>query len=262
MSKSLKDLNIYPPKKANAMKDYDIDPRLPNIKGGIQAIISARPHSGKSTIILNLFGRKAFFLGFFDRMAFCGASVEYDDTLKPLIKHFGNCFDNCSDATISKIINFQTEQEDETRENMCLILDDCLSMDGFSKRDSEISRLSARYRHILKGKDKVGALIFSNQRIYGSIPLNIRASANVWIIGRMNFSQLDQFIKEFESLFGGEDALRDLIAYCLEDEHSFFCGYLDGDNYPENLGKPVAYKNFNEKIFPSEKYPRLNTFVE
>ena len=61
MSKSLKDLNIYPPKKANAMKDYDIDPRLPNIKGGIQAIISARPHSGKSTIILNLFGRKAFF---------------------------------------------------------------------------------------------------------------------------------------------------------------------------------------------------------
>ena len=57
MSKSLKDLQIYPPKKANSMKDFDIDPRLPLIKGGIQMIISARPHSGKSTIILNLFAQ-------------------------------------------------------------------------------------------------------------------------------------------------------------------------------------------------------------
>ena len=194
-------------------------------------------------------------------MAFIGASIEHDETLKPLLEHYGNVFDNCHDSTIQQIINYQNDQEEDERENMCLILDDCLSLAGWDKRTSKISKLSAQYRHILKGKKGSGALVFSNQRIYGSIPLNIRASANVWIIGRMNWNQLNQFIAEFSSQFGGEEALRTMIGECLEDEHGFFCGYLDGDNYPENYGRPVAYYNFNKKIFPSERFPRLNKFT-
>jgi len=252
------DLTIYPPKKQNIKHDHrEISPKLPNIKGGICAVLAGRPHSGKSTIALNYFGRKAFMYGFYDRMAFCGASVEYDTTLSPLIEKFGNVFDNCEDSTINKIINYQLDQPDDKRDNMALVLDDCLSMSGFDKRNSKVARLSAQYRHILKGSTKSGALWFLNQRIYGSIPLHIRASCNVWIIGVMNWEQLNQFIAEFKSSFGGEDALRGMIKYCLGQEHGFFCGYLDGDNQPENHGKPVAYYNFDEQIFPSEKYPRL-----
>ncbi len=264
------DLTIKLPKKGKGIVKMkrQVDKRLWDCERGCLMIICALPGSGKSTNILNLLAGENFMKMYYDTIHFIGATIEYDPTLKPLTDFYGNCHNDCSDAIINDIIHSQLEQDPEERTNCAVIIDDALSLPGFSSRkDSALSRLMGIHRHVLRGalptedndyeSNGGGLCIISTQRLWGSCPVNARTCADAIIIGRTaNEEQLHKTIKEYAGMYGGYDQLKEMFLYCFQDSsHSFICLYLAGDMDPDHEG-PVAYKDWAELIYPTPRFPK------
>ena len=274
------DLTIQPPKKGDGVVKMkrQVDKRLFNCERGCLMLLIGLPGAGKSTCILNLLAGENFMKYYYDVVHFVGATIEFDPTLKPLTDFYGNCHNDCSDIVINDIIQQQLDQDPEERTNCALIIDDALSLPSFSSRkDTALSRLMGIHRHVLRGflptednnhtSGGGGLCIISSQRIWGSTPTNARSCADAICIGRTaNEEQLHRTIKEYAGMYGGYEQLRNMFLYCFQGEdHGFICLYLASDMDPEHSG-PVAYKNWNELIFPTPRFPEqeitLDTGIE
>lgn len=270
--KNLKDLDltIHPPRKGEGVVKMKraVDKRLFNCERGCLMLLIGLPGAGKSTCILNLLAGENFLKYYYDTVHFIGATIEFDPTLKPLTDFYGNCHSDCSDQIINSIVHSQLEQDPEERTNAAIIIDDALSLPGFSsKKDTALSRLMGIHRHVLRGalptKDNNyesnggGLCIISSQRLWGSCPANARSCADAIVIGRTaNEEQLHRTIKEYAGMFGGYDQLKDMFMYCFQNtDHGFICLYLAGDMDPEHKG-PVAYNNWSELIYPTPRFPK------
>jgi len=130
------DLTIKMPRKGEGkiVMKRPVDKRLFNVERGCLMLLIGLPGAGKSTCILNLLGNSNYLRFFYDTVHFIGATIEFDPTLKPLTDFYGNCHNDCNDGVINDIIQSQLEQDEEERTNCCIVIDDALSLPGFSSK--------------------------------------------------------------------------------------------------------------------------------
>ena len=262
------DLTVLPPAKDSFKTNnkMELNKNLPNFHNGILMLLIGQPGAGKTVVILNLLGR--FLKHYYEEIHFIGGALKYDKTLKPLIDYYGNQYDSCSDRVINNIIKQRLElNDDENKGNACIVIDDLMAMSDFnSKSSSSLARLASIYRHVLAGakptkknpkiKKSGGMLLVSNQRLFSSIPRNLRACANVILLGKIaNAEEYGEIIKEYSLTFGGKDTLTAMIEMSNSGKYNFLCMYLNGI-LDENDDGPCVYLNFSQKIFPSERFPR------
>jgi len=262
-------LNILAPFKDSFKVKYkkELHKNLPDFHSGVLMLLIGQPGAGKTTIILNILGR--FLKYYFEEVHFIGAAFKYDMTLRPLIDFYGNCHESCSDTVFNNIIKSRTDQlEDENRGNCCIVVDDLMAMPDFNSRSSSaMARLASVYRHVLGGanptkdnpnvKKSGGLFLVSNQRLFSSVPRNLRACANVILIGKLaNAEEYDQVIKEYSLSFGGKSALKEMIQINNSNKYNFLCLYLNGVSNDELKGQPCCFLNFEELLYTSKRFPK------
>ena len=262
------DLLILPPAKDNFKMEYkmELNENLPDFHKGVLLLLIGQPGAGKTVVILNLLGR--FLKHYYEEIHFIGGALKYDPTLKPLIDFYGNQNDSCSDRVFNNIIKKRLEMNDDANKgNACIVVDDLMSLSDFNSRSSSaMSKLASVYRHVLGGanptkehpniKRSGGLLLVSNQRLFSSIPRNLRACANVIILGKIaNAEEMNEIISEYSLTFGGKKALEAMIQMSNDGKYNFLCLYLNGVPN-ENIEGPCIFLNFNKLIFPSARFPR------
>lgn len=249
-----KDLTLHPPKQTSqAEPEVKIDPRLFNAHNSALMLIVSPPRTGKSALILSLLGNSNFLKFYYKTIYFIGSSIKQDKTLQPLVEYYSNTYDYMDNSVIDHIIEFQNQQDLETKDNCCICIDDALSLANFSSSSSKcksLNSLAGNYRHILGSKNRGGLLMISTQKIK-SIPTNLRCCANVIILGRIsNRSEIEILIDLYADVFGGKKCFLKMLKYCwYPDKYNFICLYVDGSLEEKN---PCVYKSFKEKIFPND----------
>lgn len=161
MSKTNFDLTVLPPKKKHDnVKIRPIDPRLrcSDNKPTLMLFIGI-PRSGKTTTLLNYLGSSQFTQGLYEQMIFIGASINHDPTMEKLIEYYGrhNAYDYISDDLIDSIVQMQMEQDEDDRTNLCIVIDDALSLSGFESNRGALTKLAGNYRHITCSQAGCGA---------------------------------------------------------------------------------------------------------
>ena len=262
------DLTVLPPVKDSFKTNnkMELNQNLPDFHNGILMLLIGQPGAGKTVVILNLLGR--FLKHYYETCYFMGSAFKYDKTLLPLIDYYGNQSDSCSDRVIDNIIKERLEMnDDENKGNACIIIDDLMAMSDFnSKSSSSLARLASIYRHVLGGakptkkkpniKKSGGMLLVSNQRLFSSIPRNLRACANVILLGKVaNAEEYGEIIKEYSLTFGGKDTLSAMIEMSNSGKYNFLCMYLNGVPN-ENIEGPCIFLNFNTLLYPSARFPK------
>ncbi len=262
MDKKNFNLTLLPARKENENKSYKrkIDPRLMNVHNGCLCLIISPPRTGKSNLILNLFGNSNFLKNYYDSLYLIGATIKNDPTLRPLVEYYNNCYDYIDDNIINDISRFQMEQDPEDRTNVAVIIDDALSLPNFEKRGSALQKLAGNYRHILGGSNGGGLLIISSQKLHGSIPTSLRCCANVIILGRTsNREQIKCMVDSYGDTFGGPTQFLKILKYCWKEKYNFCCIYIDGSiEHPD----PCIYKTFSELVYPSAKFPQKKNWTD
>ena len=261
------DLTVLPPMKDSFKTNnkMELNENLPDFHGGVLMLLIGQPGAGKTVVILNLLGR--FLKHYYETCYFIGSAFRYDSTLKPLIDFYGNQSNSCSDRVIDNIIKERLLMDDDEKTNACIIIDDLMAMSDFNSRSSSsLARLASIYRHVLGGakptkkktniKKSGGMLLVSNQRLFSSIPRNLRACANVILLGKIaNAEEYGEIIKEYSLTFGGKDALSSMIQLSNSGKYNFLCMYLNGVPNP-NIEGPCVFLNFNELLYPSTRFPK------
>jgi energy-coupling factor transporter ATP-binding protein EcfA2 len=262
------DLLVLPPAKDNFKMDYkmELNENLPDFHKGILLLLIGQPGAGKTVIILNLLGR--FLKHYYEEVHFIGGAFKYDKTLSPLIDYYGNQNDSCSDTVFNNIKKKRLEMNDDPNKGNCaIIVDDLMAMPDFNARSSSsMSKLASVYRHVLGGavptkkdpdiKRSGGLLLISNQRLFSSIPRNLRACANVIILGKVaNAEEYGQIISEYSLTFGGKKALEAMIQLSNGGKYNFLCLYLNGVQNT-NIDGPCVFLNFNTLLYPSARFPK------
>lgn len=212
-------------------------PQPPALLLGIGAV-----RSGKTTLLNNLIFRtqeEGFYDAqkYFDNIVVMSNSINNDPSAR-FIKKACDVYDHYSDGMILDFINNQKNsgERDEMRFT-ALFLDDILSRN--MKRNSEISFLCTRYRHL-----NIGLLGIFTQNLK-SVDTIIRNNATDVIVHRQtNNKQLQGVIDEWSGVYGGEKQFLQLYKYATSTPYSFL--YL-------KVYEGKALKSFEEVIFEDNK---------
>tara|TARA_R110000782_G_C14490908_1_gene377302 strand:- start:77 stop:532 length:456 start_codon:yes stop_codon:yes gene_type:complete len=144
-----------------------------------------------------------------------------------------------------------------------------MSLPDFNSRSSSaMARLASIYRHVLGGakatkknpkiKKSGGLYLVSNQRLFSSVPRNLRACASTILLGKIaNAEEYNEIINEYSLTFGGKKALTQMIQLSNSGKYNFLCMYMNGVMNPEIEG-PCVFLNFNELLYPSTRFPKVN----
>lgn len=212
-------------------------PQPPALLLGIGAV-----RSGKTTLLNNLIFRtqeEGFYDAqkYFDNIVVMSNTINNDPSAR-FIKKACDVYDHYSDGMILNFINNQKNsgERDEMRFT-ALFLDDILSKN--MKRNSEISFLCTRYRHL-----NIGLLGIFTQNLK-SVDTIIRNNATDVIVHRQtNNKQLQGVIDEWSGVYGGEKQFLQLYKYATSTPYSFL--YL-------KVYEGKALKSFEEVIFEDNK---------
>ena len=208
-------------------------PQPPALLLGIGAV-----RSGKTTLLNNLIFRtqeEGFYDAqkYFDNIVVMSNTINNDPSAR-FIKKACDVHDHYSDGMITQFIQQQKDsgERDEMRFT-ALFLDDILSKN--MKRNSEISFLCTRYRHL-----NIGLLGIFTQNLK-SVDTIIRNNATDVIVHKQtNNKQLQGVIEEWSGVYGGEKQFLQLYNYATSTPYSFlYLKVYDGK----------ALKSFEEVIF-------------
>ena len=278
MNNEIKELIVKPPikdKYDNGNK-FELNKNLPDFHSSQLILLVASPGNGKSTIILNLLGAWLTKNGqsYFGEGHFIGPAFRYDPTLAPLLDFFGNQHDDCSDRVINNIVKHRLENADDAEQDNCfIVIDDLMALPNFSSRaSSSLSRLSSIYRHVLSSakpndenpnlKKSGGMLLVSNQRLFSSIPRNLRSTASCILLGRVNNKEeYGKICDEYNLMFGGKKQFTQMMQECHNEKYGFMCIYINGC-MRDDVDGPCIFKNFNELLYPSIRYPKKTYSID
>ena len=197
-------LSILPVKKHNKKPEFDLPDVFPNTAHSW--LLIAPTKSGKSNLVLNLVYseginyKRQFPEG---NIFYISPTVQLDDTLKAVMKDDDivkiTDFESLEnlDTVLSEIIKEQKETPEEERENVLIILDDCIE---YLKKSRVLANLTTKNRHYRI------SLIITTQSFRAVAPL-IRKNITCHICFRMYNTKELQAINE-EILSGFEDGLK------------------------------------------------------
>ena len=153
------------------------------------------------------------------------------------------------DHLINSIFKYRASQDEETRPNLALVVDDAPALSGF-KPGCKLDMLAANYRHILKSGDGGlgGLLLVSSQKIR-KIPSLYRACSSVVICAKLNNEkELETLIDEYSGVFSGKQRFMECYNECFkEGRYNFMVMYINGN---KKIKEPCIYKNFTEQLYP------------
>ena len=208
-------------------------PQCPSLLLGIGAV-----RSGKTTLLNNLIFRtqeEGFYDAqkYFDNIVVMSNTINNDPSAR-FIKKACDVHDHYSDGMILDFINKQKESgERDDMRFTALFLDDILSRS--MKRNSEISFLCTRYRHL-----NIGLLGIFTQNLK-SVDTIIRNNATDVIVHKQtNNKQLQGVVEEWSGVYGGEKNFLALYNYATSTPYSFL--YL-------KVYEGKALKSFEEVIY-------------
>ena len=207
-------------------------PQCPCLLLGIGAV-----RSGKTTLLNNLIFRsqaEGFYDAqiYFDTITVMSNTINNDPSAR-FIKQACNVCDHYSDGMISDfILNQKKDGERDDMSFTALFLDDILSKN--MKRNSEISFLCTRYRHL-----NIGLLGIFTQNLK-SVDTIIRNNAtDVIIFKQTNNKQLQGCAEEWSGVFGGEKNFYAIYEYATRKPYDFL--YL-------KVYEGLALRSFEEVI--------------
>jgi hypothetical protein len=180
-------LKVLPVKNSSVKKPF---PQIPNplLQPPFTLAMIAPTKSGKSTIIANLL--KNCLMGYsdnvFSEIYYISPTIKFDKTLKSIfddeeiIKITDEDDLNHLDSILGEIIKTQKQKDDDEREHILIILDDCLD---YLKKSKRLDSLPSYSRHF-----KISIILTS--QIYNALPVKLRKNVSGLTIGRI-FNQKD-----------------------------------------------------------------------
>lgn len=228
-------LSILPVKKHNKKPEFDLPDVLPS--SSFSFLITAPTRSGKSVGIVNLLYndsinlKKQFPLG---NIFYISPTVQLDDTLKAVMNDDDivkiddfESLDNL-DTILSEIIKEQKETPEDERENLLIILDDCID---HLKKSKVLANLTTKNRHYRI------SLIITTQSFRSVAPL-IRKNVTCHLFYKMYNTKEIEAINE-EILSGFEDGLK-YYKIATEKPYSFLYA---------NCRQMELYERFENKLW-------------
>jgi hypothetical protein len=212
-------------------------PQCPALLLGIGAV-----RSGKTNLLNNIIFRtkeEGFYDAqkYFDEIVFMSNTINNDPSAR-FIKKACSVIDHYSDGMIATFIESQKAYgERDEAPFTALFLDDILSKN--MKRNSEISFLCTRYRHL-----NIGLLGIFTQNLK-SVDTIIRNNAtDVIIFKQTNNKQLMGCIEEWSGVYGGEKEF--MLIYKKATEKPFDFLYL-------KVYEGKALRSFEEVLYEDRK---------
>jgi hypothetical protein len=197
-------LSILPVKKHNKKPEFDLPDVFPS--SAFSFLVTAPTRSGKSVAIVNLLYhsnlnfKKQFPPG---NIFYISPTVQLDDTLKAVMNDDDivkmddfESLDNL-DTILSEIIKEQKETQEDDRENVLIILDDCID---YLKKSKVLANLGTKNRHYRI------SLIITTQS-FRAVNQVLRKNVTCHLFYKMyNKKELDAINEEI--LSGFEDGLK------------------------------------------------------
>lgn len=200
----------------DATFDPPVQDPLPNTS--FFMILSGRPGSGKTNMLLNLLLRKSMYSRRFDKVYIVSPS---QSTMKE--NYFMSLPDEqkAHEWSVS-FLEKMLEDIHGSHQKVLLVLDDVVNQIDNSRNERSLLKLIYNRRHLTGGDGGFVSVLMTTQ-VYNRIPLRIRKAATSVI----QFKTTNR--KEIESLYSelisGID-LREfetLLKKCFRDDHSFIC---------------------------------------
>jgi len=209
-------LKILPVKGGSSKKEF---PQIPDplLQCPFTMAMVAPTKSGKSTIIANML--KNCLMGYsdnvFSEIYYISPTIAFDKTLKSIFddEEIIKITDEDDlihlDSILSELIKSQKEKDEDERENILIILDDCLD---YLKKSKKLDSLPSYSRHF-----KISIILTC--QVYNLIGVKFRKNVSGLIIGRI-FNQKD----------------------IMNIEEEIGCNFLDfKDNYEKATEEPFSF---------------------
>jgi zona occludens toxin (predicted ATPase) len=227
-------LSILPVKKHNKKPEFDLPEVFPST--AFSFLITAVTKSGKSVGIVNLLYndsinfKKQFPPG---NIFYISPTVQLDDTLKAVMKDDDivkiddfESLDNL-DTILSEIVKEQKETPEDERENVLIILDDCISY----LKSKVLANLTTKNRHYRI------SLVITTQS-FRAVNQVLRKNATCHLFYKMyNKKEIDAINEEI--LSGFEDGLK-YYKIATEKPYSFLYA---------NCRQMELYERFENKLW-------------
>ena len=180
-------MKILPVKNSSSKKEF---PQIPDplLQPPFTLCLVAPTKSGKSTIIANLL--KNCLMGYndnvFSEVYYISPTIAFDKTLKSVFEdeEIIKITDEEDlihlDSILGELINSQKQKDEEEREHILVILDDCLD---YLKKSKKLDSLPSYSRHF-----KISIILTC--QVYNLIGVKFRKNVSGLIIGRI-FNQKD-----------------------------------------------------------------------
>ena len=175
-------LKILPVKNSSSKKLFNQIPD-PLLQPPFTLAMVAPTKSGKSTIIANML--KNCLMGYndnvFSEVYYISPTIAFDKTLKSIFddEEIIKITDEDDlihlDSILGELIKSQKEKDEEERENILIILDDCLD---YLKKSKKLDSLPSYSRHF-----KISIIITT--QIYNALPVKLRKNVSGVIVGRI-----------------------------------------------------------------------------
>ena len=230
--KKIHPLTVLPVKKTNKKHEYNIP--YPMMQPAFTTLVVAPTASGKSNMLCNLLKNVLFgYHNVFEEIYYISPTVMLDDTLKSVAK------DNqiikihdvdeleLIDHILSDLVKEQKKKDEEDRQPLLVVLDDCLE---YFSNHSVLNNLPALSRHY-----KISFIILT--QVYSAFPSRARKNCSHIIIFKL-YNKKD--LKAIDDEVGSNyENFMEQYNDATKEKYSFL--------YLNNTTKEV-FKNFTTKL--------------
>lgn len=175
-------LKVLPVKNSSIKKPFPQIPE-PLLQPPFTLSMIAPTKSGKSTVIANLLKNclMGYNDGVFSEIYYISPTIPFDKTLQSvfndeeIVKITDEDDLHHLDSILGELIKTQKEKDEDDREHILIILDDCLD---YLKKSKKLDSLPSYSRHF-----KISIIITT--QIYNALPVKLRKNVSGIIVGRI-----------------------------------------------------------------------------
>lgn len=191
-------------------------------------LISSKRNSGKSVLLLNLLVKEDLLFQKFDTIYVFSPTWKYQNTFDVLDLPTEQVFEEFDEGKIAEII----EENKEEKQDILIVLDDCISQKGFKSRNENcpLNSLCNVGRHF-----NISLIIISQKLT--AVSTSVRQNSDYFICFKINPIEQKLAYDTFCNEITDYKEWQKLIQYCTKDKYNF----LLVDNHEGEF-----YHNFNK----------------